>query len=634
MHLAASIKPQINQQIEALYQVFSRLSVAEKSTLMILAVVYKPIGVMKLGQIIDILISRGFLPQAKKYYNLSAQQKERFAQLSLLVMNKDGLQLNKLLANRLTSEIDQLSTALNFTPNQKLLEIIMAAEQVTPVINGWQIKDVDKQRVIRDLYYLNQLEQLEAALDLNKNPQIIDHEKNLILVEVLFLPFDLETFLQLPKGLQYQALATLIRTFQKQGQSCDYPIQILEQVCAASPERSHPLYNIHCQQLLAEQYLYQMRFDDFVRILHPQDSSCYGLQLLGAYCFLTGENQQAINYFEQAIQAKNKLAKRKKQYLNDVLGYFYKLALMVQGNLDDVSYFARALQQAEFEESDRKSPRNFYFVGRGVIKPIQSLSTGDKYNINIEYNCMDAEVDFFSHQLSYFNYLLAQVWCNQSKDPALVKLALAYQANFEQLAYPLFAQQCQQLAASFSNKKPESGPQQPAKLVDITSLIKTKSPWDLALDKLIALNPNTEKSSPAGKDVVIKPVRLIWEFECGLEHRLTAREQKRHKSGWSKGRVVSLKRLKEDTAQFDYLTDTDKRICLAIDAYQSWGYYSKLEYSLEGLAALEAAVGIDNLYNADDLSQNIEIINHELRRHSIILIHRIITLVHRMHSMF
>jgi SNF2 family DNA or RNA helicase len=613
MDLAALIKPQVNQDIESLYQVFSKLSIAEKSTLMILAVVYKPIGITKLGQIIDLLMRRGFLPQAKKHYMLSAQQKERFSQLSLLMSNKDGLQINKLLANRLTFEIDQLSSELNFTPEQKLLEIIMAAEQIAPVINSWQIKEVDKQRVMRDLYYLNQLEQLEAALELNKNPQIVDHDKNLILVEMFFLPFNLEMFLQLPKMLQYQAFASLIRTFQKQGQSCDYPVQMLEQICAAYPESSHPLFNLHCQQLLAEQYLYQMRFDDFARILHPQDSSCYGLQLRGAYCFLTGDNQQAISYFEQAIQAKNKLAKRKKQYLNDVLGYFYKLALMVQGNQQDVNYFATALQQAEFEDSDRKSPRNFYFVGQGVIKPIKSLSTGDKYSINIEYNCMDAEVDFFSHQLSYFNYFLAQIWCNQSKDPALGELALTYQANFEQLAYPLFALLCGQMAASFSNKNPKlaNATKNEAKLIDVTALIETKSQWDLALDKLIALNPDTEKNPQQVIKAPAKAVRLIWEFEAGYEHNLTAREQKFNKSGWSKGRAVSLKRLKEQTESFDYLTDSDKKICRVIDMYQTWGHYSKFEYSLQGYSALNAAVGIDNLYHANDLNQPIDIIKRE-----------------------
>jgi SNF2 family DNA or RNA helicase len=621
MNLAALIQPSIHQQIEPLYQALSGLNELEQTTLMILAVIYKPIGIAKLAHVIDILGSRGFLPRAKKEYRLTVQQKEQLTQLSLLIPNREGLQLNRLLANRLTAELDQFNTlfalATHGKPHSMLLEIIMAAEQVVPVVDSysWQNKEVDRSRVIRDLYYLNQIEQLTSALELNKNPQIIHHGKNRILVEILFLPFDLSTFLELPKVLQYQAFATLIRTFQIQGQSCAYPVQLLEQVCAANSDRSSPLYNIDCHHLLAEQYLYQMRFSDFEGIQVPQDISSYGLQLQGTYCFLSGENQQAIDYFEQAMLAKNKLTKRKKQYLNDVLGYFYKLALMVHGNQQDISYFSIAVQQIEFEESDRKSNNDFFYIGRGVLKPIQSLSRGEKYNINIEFNSVDDEIDFFSHQLSYFNYLLAQVWCNRSKAKALEVLALKYQANFEQLAYPLFAQICSQMAASFMDEKldlkQQSDPKSGSKLIDVTKLIEIKSEWDLALDKLIALNPNTEINVPSAAEKTVKPVRLIWEFEKIYGHTLTAREQKFNKSGWSKGRIVSLKRLKEETALFSYLTESDKKICRAIDAYQSWGYYSKLEYTLQGLPALEAAVGINNLYKSDDLSQVIEIIKCE-----------------------
>jgi SNF2 family DNA or RNA helicase len=613
MKLSALIQPQTHQQIESLYQVFLRLEEHEQSVLMILAVVYKPIGIKKLEEVITILKAKGFLTKEKKEYFLTKPSRDLLIEQSLLTLNREGLQLNRLLANRLTAEIDQYRTLFAFTahdqPQQTLLEIIMAAEQVVPVVNSysWQNNDMDERRVIRDFYFLNQIEAVEAALAFNKNPQIIDHSQNSILLEILFLPLDLGTFLQLPNVLQYQAFATLIRTFQIQGQSCDYPIQLLEQVCAADPDRTNLSYNIDCHHLLAEQYLYQMRFDDFERIQVIQDISSYGLQLRGAYYFLTGENQQAIAYFEQAMVAKNKLTKRKKQYLNDVLGYFYKLALMVHGNQQNVSYFSTALQQVEFEESDRKSNNDFSYVGQGIVKPILSLSTGEKYIINIEYNSVDDEIDFFSHQLCYFNYLLAQLWCNQSKDPKLAKLALKYQANFNHLAYPLFAQLCRQMVANFSNKKFVSE----SKLIDVTTLIETKSQWDLALDKLIALNPNTEIKPAPVKETIIKPVRLIWEFEHSYKHSLTAREQKLNKSGWTKGRVVSLKRLKEETDSFEYLTDSDKRICRAIDTYQSWGYYSKLEYTLEGLSALKVAVGIDNLYSSGDLNQVIEIINRE-----------------------
>ncbi|GAC22320.1 helicase [Paraglaciecola mesophila KMM 241] len=617
MKLAALIHPQSHDQIEALYQSFLALSEAEQGTLFVLSVIHKPIGALKLGLVIDLLIRRGLLSLPKKHYVLTPERKEQLTSESLLINNREGLQLNPLLGNFLVQKIDQLPIAIELAPGQRLLEIIMAGEEVVPVINSysWQNKQADQARVIRDLYYLNQMDGFEAALDFHKNPQIIEHTKNRVLLDILFLPFDLKSFSQLSSAVQYQAFATLFRTFQMQGQSCAYPTQLLEQVCAATPDKTQPSDNSDCHHLLAEQYLYQLRFDDFLRIQNPEDRSSYGLQLQGMYWFLSGQNDLAIGYFEQAMLAKNKLTKRKKQYLNELPGYFYKLALMVKANKDDVSAFSTALQQVEYEESDRKVNSDFYYVGQGVVKPIMCLSAGLKYDINIGYNSIDDELDFFAHQLCYFNYFLGQVWCNQSKDPALATLALKYQGHFMQLDYPLFAQICAQFAASFTQQNTQtalaSSAKPAANLVDFTRLIVTKSQWDLALDKLIALNPNAPKNEALAKEVVIKPVRLIWEFEQTYAHSLTAREQKLNKSGWSKGRVVSLKRLKEDTHKFDYLTESDKKLCHAIDAYQNWGYYSKVDYMLQGLPALQAAVGIDNLYKADDLNQKIDITQRE-----------------------
>ncbi|MCF2947555.1 DEAD/DEAH box helicase [Paraglaciecola aquimarina] len=618
MKLVSLIQPNTEHQIESLYQTFLCLEQAQKSVLTVLAVVYKPIGITKLGLLLDMLVDVDFLPLSKKDYRAALQHKEPLLQQLLLTSSREGLQINRLLANKLVAEIGQLPTLGEFTEKasakDKLLEIIMTGEEIVPVANSydWQNKRADKNRVIRDLYFLYSADKIADGLTFNKNPQIIEHDNNAVLVGLFFIPFDLTHFLTLPNNIQYQAFATLIRQCQTDGQSCEYAIQILEQVCHAHPDPTAPSYNASCHHLLAEQYLYQMRFEDFIKLHNPRDTSSYGLQLWGAYSFLSGENQQALSYFEQAIKAKNKLTKRKKQYLNEVLGCFYKLALMVEANQNDASYFATAIQQVEFEESDRKVNSDFYAVGRVYIRPIKSLSNAEKYSVQIEYSAVDEEIDFFCHQLCYLTYFIGQVWCNQAKDKQLANLAQKYQIHFIQLGYPLFAELCGQIVANFGQTAyiPTANSSD-SKLVDICSLVTTKEQWDLALDKLIALNPKAPNNTTNDKPKVVKPVRLIWELEQGYEDCLKAREQKLTKSGWSKGRTISLKRLKEETETFEYLSDSDKLLCRTIRVYQSWGYYGKTEYVLQGLSALNAAVGIDNLYSVDDLSQAIEIVKCE-----------------------
>jgi hypothetical protein len=145
MDLATFIQPQIKQQIESLYQAFLRCQSAEQINLMILAVVYKPIGVAKLKQLIDILNNRGFLPKAKNHYHLSLQQRDQLIKQSLLISCKNGLQVNKLLANRLITNIAQLNisfedAAQKYTADEKLTEIMMATEEVIQISSGnsWQ----------------------------------------------------------------------------------------------------------------------------------------------------------------------------------------------------------------------------------------------------------------------------------------------------------------------------------------------------------------------------------------------------------------------------------------------------------------------------------------------------------------
>ena len=97
---------------------------------MILAVEYKPIDITKLGQVITLLVNNGFLLLVKKYYDLRLKQREQLTRSTLLIASKKGLQLNRLLANLLTAEIDQLRTTFEHTKEDKLLQIIIAAEEI------------------------------------------------------------------------------------------------------------------------------------------------------------------------------------------------------------------------------------------------------------------------------------------------------------------------------------------------------------------------------------------------------------------------------------------------------------------------------------------------------------------------
>ena len=91
---------------------------------------------------------------------------------------------------------------------------------------------------------------------------------------------------------------------------------------------------------------------------------------------------------------------------------------------------------------------------------------------------------------------------------------------------------------------------------------------------------------------------------------LAPKEQSLGKSGrWTKGRPIALKRLYHDMADFDYLSEQDRRICAHIELEKEpayYGYSSKEFYTLSSQAII-AAVGHPHIYWANQESLNIPV---------------------------
>ena len=64
MKIAELIQPDINKQLDALYQSFLDLDEHEQIVLKILAVVYKPIGIKKLELLTNCLVDIGLLSES------------------------------------------------------------------------------------------------------------------------------------------------------------------------------------------------------------------------------------------------------------------------------------------------------------------------------------------------------------------------------------------------------------------------------------------------------------------------------------------------------------------------------------------------------------------------------------------
>ncbi|HLA35284.1 MAG TPA: SNF2-related protein, partial [Rhodocyclaceae bacterium] len=117
--------------------------------------------------------------------------------------------------------------------------------------------------------------------------------------------------------------------------------------------------------------------------------------------------------------------------------------------------------------------------------------------------------------------------------------------------------------------------------VNMANWFARQESWQRQLAALTSLH------DAAGSGAAEAQTRLVWDIAVEAAYVSVApREQKRSKATgqWTSGRAVSLKRLREDYAEMDFLTLQDRRVCAEIKLHHSRSYYGS-EYRLDGKKA-------------------------------------------------
>ena len=145
----------------------------------------------------------------------------------------------------------------------------------------------------------------------------------------------------------------------------------------------------------------------------------------------------------------------------------------------------------------------------------------------------------------------------------------------------------------------------------ITSLIRNihiEELWERSLNALLKAG-SPDITPTAGQ--AMPDTRLIWCVSGpGNYFRLSAREQKHLRNGsWSKGREVSLKRLKDFEIQ--NLTPADEALCSTIESSDYYDSRSQGYYTFNWAAALPALIGHPHIVQAQNLGVPVEFIAAE-----------------------
>ncbi|WP_017298935.1 DEAD/DEAH box helicase [Nodosilinea nodulosa] len=297
-------------------------------------------------------------------------------------------------------------------------------------------------------------------------------------------------------------------------------------------------------------------------LLHQSWLSCLG-----------GDYDQTIQSGAVALKLLKKSTGKRKIYFDTVPGLFLVLALIRAGTpacLKEAEGYAHTIA----EQGYRHWMSVIYSCLEKVAQVLQGNTAAKRYLTNTPVSSLD-NANSFEALID----MLCLYWVDlEDAQERLPDIAREFYQAATAAGYDWFALEAAELLARLT---PESSYAQSAAqlrqktgLCPLIDIITPKQPWELSLTALMGLNPATP--SPQAKTAIASEYRLAWflTFYSTETWMLQPKEQKISvKGGWSKGRAIALKRLKQEVASFSYLTPQDRDVCsyLTHDPY-SYGY--------------------------------------------------------------
>jgi len=584
----------INITIYKQTALYKTCSPVEQIILRVLAVINHRIGQAKFKQILQELSHADAFNRLKLDGQFTIEMKQHLEMQGLISATQEGIKLSPYLADYLT----------RITLEEESFEgVVDVIERIYPVISAYswgRPTFSNTQRIIRDSFYRGQYQICIELLAFNKDPQKVESELNQTLSHLCFYPFNETYFLKLPYQMQYQAFASLLHHLRKTMKDGREVIELLSDLFnkIASDDDS-----LRC--LLIEQYLLQGQLKQAQALVLPQEKTTYGLQLSASLNLMTGNVSTSIELFKQALSSKNKISRRKTQYIGDLHGIFYSMALLREGSDEAPEQLNVLFNELGNQLEDRRFESVYQQVYACLNRFGMVLAGRSK---KLELSDPYSHINNYAYHVYVVVSCLCFTWANQKPSAAFLRQLSDSCQQLHDMGEWLWSKICVDLLMAYQQSVPVSAIAQ-SSMINFPNLIARKETWALALEKLMALDPSKQTNEDKSEE---KKSRLIWLLQHSrFGDELTAKEQKLGKSGWTKGRVISLKRLSQETASFDYLSDGDIALCHQIKSYFGGGYYGKEEYSLAGYQALKAAVGLGNLYLEDNPYDEITISERE-----------------------
>ena len=411
------------------------------------------------------------------------------------------------------------------------------------------------------------------------------------LIDICGHPFEAELMDHIHPSLQDEVLALLLNHAQHD------PAQApaLRAYAAGHMARRSTPPEPALTQALAEFAMLSGDLDQASDWLRGDDSGQAGM-LAGAIALLRGEQQSALDRFEQALKQLRRDSGKRKQCFRGPAGHLYVLALL-RG--DDPALHKQAQTYLDIVLKLEHNYDSLVYYQLGILRLVRA-GTLNPATIADQAWVLGLLPQLFQGLLFYW-LALPQL---AEHRPALLELTRQADAA----GFHLISAQAASLLGHLGD--PDQARQAAALrarlgLADIGAWFERQEAWQRQLSALINLQQAAPVETPSNAS------RLVWLLDFDPKRGISAlepREQKRDARGaWSKGRAVGLKRLREEAEHIAFLSAQDVRVSAAIMPVQQY-YGAGLRYEIDPLAAVAALVGHPLVYWANAPESRVELL--------------------------
>jgi|JFJP01.1.fsa_nt_gi superfamily II DNA or RNA helicase len=399
---------------------------------------------------------------------------------------------------------------------------------------------------------------------------------DIILFQVCNNPFDPVWFQNLKPEFYEIGLATILNNGMMKLKNTDQAWELLNQNFRDQSDRcTDSLLLVLIEQSLLRADLATAE-DAYNRLSINYKEA--GDSFLAWLYFLKGDHKGASTRFRLSLKSIRKVTGKRQIYFSGEAGLFFILALIQEGT-------AESMREAEgytslMVKQTNHWLQNTYSKLQRVLKfqlgdiPQKDLLSNEYLHDHTQTHCLEA---FFGALCLYWvNPEKARIDLSRILQPLLKQSVTAGYHWLSMEAAELLGE----LAPNSIHKKHAQKLRQENHISTIVNLIRPQEIWELSLNALLNLTKSPQEISKAAN---ASPQRLVWliSFIKGV-YSIQPKEQKINAKGvWSTGRNIALKRLKENSHEFPYLTPQDIIACSHIQAYSSYGYYGQAQYEFD-----------------------------------------------------